>query len=150
MTDTPISELIPVIEVAVAPVILISGVGLLLLTMTNRFGRAIDRARLLSRELRTHTDPDQKRLEAQVRILYRRARLIQVAVISAACSVLLVAILIIALFVTTLLHLQATLLVSLLFMGTMVSLIVSLCAFIREVQLSLMALKLEVGEVTRD
>jgi hypothetical protein len=30
---------------AIGPVILISGVGLLLLTMTNRLGRAIDRAR---------------------------------------------------------------------------------------------------------
>ena len=40
-------------EAAIAPVIVISGIGLLLLSITNRYGRAIDRARLLMRELQT-------------------------------------------------------------------------------------------------
>jgi hypothetical protein len=44
MYSTPPLELIPVLQVAIGPVILISGVGLLLLTLTNRFGRAVDRA----------------------------------------------------------------------------------------------------------
>jgi hypothetical protein len=35
--------MIPVLQVAIGPVILISGVGLLLLTLTNRYGRTIDR-----------------------------------------------------------------------------------------------------------
>ena len=38
---------IPTLQTAIGPVILISGVALLLLTMTNRLGRAIDRARLI-------------------------------------------------------------------------------------------------------
>ena len=42
MPSTPLHELIPVLQVAIGPVILISGVGLLLLTLTNRFGRIID------------------------------------------------------------------------------------------------------------
>ena len=42
-----LTELIPILQIAVGPVILISGVGLLLLSMTNRLGRAIDRARIL-------------------------------------------------------------------------------------------------------
>jgi len=36
-----------VLELAVSPAILVSGIGLLLLSMTNRFGRMIDRARIL-------------------------------------------------------------------------------------------------------
>ena len=52
MPLTPLKELIPVLQVAIGPVILISGVGLLLLTLTNRYGRTIDRARQLMRELR--------------------------------------------------------------------------------------------------
>ena len=40
------------LQVAIGPVILISGVGLLLLTLTNRYGRTIDRARHIVRELR--------------------------------------------------------------------------------------------------
>jgi len=51
MISLILQQLIPVIQTAVGPVILISGVGLLLLSMTNRFGRVLDRARLLAREL---------------------------------------------------------------------------------------------------
>ena len=39
-----LKDLLPVLQVAIGPVILISGVGLLLLSMTNRLGRTIDRA----------------------------------------------------------------------------------------------------------
>jgi hypothetical protein len=33
-----LAELIPILQIAIGPVILISGVGLLLLSMTNRLG----------------------------------------------------------------------------------------------------------------
>ena len=51
MSPTSLEQIIPVLRDAIGPVILISGVGLLLLTMTNRLGRAIDRARQLQNEL---------------------------------------------------------------------------------------------------
>ena len=50
MAVTTLHAIVPVLQMATGPVILISGIGLLLLTMTNRLGRAIDRARSLSRE----------------------------------------------------------------------------------------------------
>ena len=46
------TELTPILQAAVGPVILISGVGLLLLSMTNRFGRVADRSRQLGEALR--------------------------------------------------------------------------------------------------
>src|SRR5579859_2639184 len=52
MPSIPIHDLIPVLQVAIGPVILISGVGLLLLTLTNRLGRAVDRSRAQDRQLR--------------------------------------------------------------------------------------------------
>jgi hypothetical protein len=45
MPLTSLEQIIPELRDAIGSVILISGVGLLLLTMTNRLGRAIDRAR---------------------------------------------------------------------------------------------------------
>src|SRR5882757_2894406 len=108
MPTTPLRDLIPVLQVAVGPVILISGVGLLLLSLTNRFGRAVDRSRQLIRELRDSNEAGRPRLAAQVAILYRRARLIQVSIVLATVSVLLAAILIITLFLTALLKLEAT------------------------------------------
>jgi hypothetical protein len=142
-------ELIPVLQVAIGPVILISGVGLLLLTLTNRFGRAIDRSRQLAREMRELAGPEQERLARQVKILYRRAGLIRVAVVMAAVCVLLVAVLISVLFFTALFKLEAAWVISGLFIGCMASLIVSLAAFIKEVQLSLHALKLELEPAPR-
>jgi hypothetical protein len=145
MPSTRLHELIPVLQVAVAPVILISGIGLLLLSLTNRFGRAVDRSRQLIREMRGATENDRLRLAAQVDILYRRARLIQISIILSTMSVLFATMLIITLFFTALLNLELASLISFIFMGCLASLIVSLLAFILEIHLSLKALKLELG-----
>lgn len=144
MPSTPLNELIPVLQVAIGPVILISGVGLLLLTLTNRYGRAIDRARQLMGELRELEGADRLRLEGQVEILYRRARLIRLSITLGGLSVLLASLLIIVLFLTALWKLEVGLLISLLFIASMASLSGSLVAFIRDMYLSLGALKLEL------
>jgi len=144
MPSTRLSELIPVLQVAVAPVILISGVGLLLLSLTNRFGRAVDRSRQLIREMREAGDENRGRLAEQVTILYRRARLIQISIILGTVSLLFAAVLIITLFFTALRHLELAVLISLLFMCCLGSLIGSLIAFIMDIRLSLKALKMEM------
>jgi hypothetical protein len=134
-----------VLQVAVGPVILISGVGLLLLSLTNRFGRAVDRSRQLIREMRESTGTPRERLAGQVQVLFRRAQLIQLAIILAATSVLFAAVLIITLFFTALLQLELAVPISLLFMCCLAALIGSLIAFIMDIHLSLKALKLEMG-----
>ena len=145
MPATSLHDLVPLLQVAIGPVILISGVGLLLLTLANRFGRAADRSRQLARELPGLAGAERERLARQVVILYRRAKLIRLAIIMAAVCVLLVAILISVLFLAALLKLEAGLFISVLFIGCMASLIVALIAFIMEIQLSLHALKMELG-----
>lgn len=150
MSVIPIQQLIPVLQVAIGPVILISGVGLVLLSLTNRFGRAIDRSRQLGREMREAGNAERKKLALQVQVLYLRARVIRLSIILATLSVLLAAVLIIVLFVAALMHLETGLAISLLFICCMGSLIGSLIAFIRDIQLSLHALKLELdSEQTR-
>ncbi len=150
MPTTPLNEIVPVLQIAIGPVILISGVGLLLLTMTNRLGRAIDRARQLKGELPERTKQDRHQVLAQVAIIYRRARMIRLSITLAALSALLAAALIIALFMTALFGLQNGLPVSLLFIACMVALFASLVAFIRDINLSLHALKLELENVKPD
>jgi multidrug efflux pump subunit AcrB len=145
MPAVPVSDLIPVLQVAIGPVILISGVGLLLLSMTNRFGRAIDRSRQLRREMREASETDRQRLAGQIAIIYRRARVIRLSITMAAASLLLAAVLIILLFLAKLLSLEAGFAIALLFIGCMAALIISLLAFLRDIQLSLHALKLELG-----
>ena len=150
MAAMSLQELIPVLQVAIGPVILISGVGLLLLTMTNRLGRAIDRARSLVRDLRDRQEGDREQALAQAAIIYRRARLIRLTIVLAALSVLLAAVLIIVLFVTALMKWGQGLTIILLFIACMGSLIASLITFIYDIHLSLVALKLELKHVKPD
>ena len=146
MSIPSVSELIPVLQIAIGPVILISGVGLLLLSMTNRFGRVIDRARELQLALRAEAQADHNRAESQLQILHRRAYLLRRAIILALLSVLLAALLIISLFFAALLRWDAGWLIFLLFMGCLAALIGSLIAFIHDINQSLLALKLELGD----
>jgi len=145
MPAIPVQELIPVLQMAIGPVILISGIGLLLLSLTNRFGRAIDRSRQLGSESREASEAERQRLAPQVEILYLRARVLRLSIILGAVSVLLAAVLIIVLFLTALMKLEVGLTITVLFCGCLVCLIVCLGAFIRDIQLSLKALKLELG-----
>ena len=149
MSFPSVADLIPVLQVAVGPVILISGVGLLLLSMTNRLGRVIDRARILDRELRPGSPEDPHRNREQLRILVDRARLLRMAIVLASVSVLLAACLIISLFLATLLKLNAGALILVQFVGCLGCLICSMIEFIRDINLSLAAMKLEVCDSIR-
>ncbi len=144
MSMTPLHEIIPVLQVAIGPVILISGVGLLLLTMTNRLGRAIDRARQIAGGRNEPPAENRPPLQAQVDIIYRRARLLRLTIVLAVLSALLAAVLIISLFLTALFRWDEGFFVSLIFIACLSSLIASLILFIYDIHLSLMALKLEL------
>ncbi|MCA9238067.1 MAG: DUF2721 domain-containing protein [Planctomycetales bacterium] len=136
-------RLIPVLQVAIGPVILISGVGLLLLTMTNRFGRVIDRSRELV-ELVRAGNGERQRSEAQLKILWDRARLLRTAIYLAGASALLAATMVVALFVGALQSLEVATFVGALFVGCLATLCGSLVFFLRDLQRSLHALALEL------
>lgn len=145
-----VTELIPVLQVAIGPVVLISGIGLLILSMTNRFGRVIDRGRSLARELPEIPRQDQIRVNEQLRILSRRAEYLRRAITAASVSVLSAAVLIITLFITAALGLEAAWLIGILFVAAMGCLIFSLVAFLQDLNESLLAFKLDIGMNPRD
>jgi hypothetical protein len=147
---TSIHDLVPVLQVAIGPVILISGVGLLLLTMTNRLGRAIDRARQLASEVDKRAQEEREHLLAQVAMIYRRARVLRLTIILAVLSVLLAGVLIISLFLSAMLQINDAPAVSTVFILCISSLIGSLLAFSYDIHLSLAALKLELRQVKPD
>jgi hypothetical protein len=140
-----VTELIPVLQIAVGPVVLISGIGLLILSMTNRFGRIIDRGRSLARELPETPRQDQAHLNEQMRILSRRAEYLRRAITAATVSVLLAAVLIITIFITAVLQIEDAWLIGILFVASMCSLIFSLISFIQDLNESLLAFKLDIG-----
>ena len=149
MPLTSLEQIIPELRDAIGPVILISGVGLLLLTMTNRLGRAIDRSRQLTDALAGLSGHELTQTLAQIRMIYRRARLLRVSILFAAFSVLLVAVLIVTLFLAAWVRADAPWLNDFIcgvFIACLASLFISLAAFIHDINLSLHALKLELQD----
>jgi hypothetical protein len=144
MPPISLEQIIPQLRDAIGPVILISGVGLLLLTMTNRLGRAIDRARALKNELAKQTGMERAATQAQVDIIYRRAKIIRQAILFSVLSALLAAFLVMTLFLAAWLHWEYAWPACVVFTACMGSLCVSLVAFILDINLSLRALKLEL------
>ncbi len=140
-----LDDLVPVLQTAIGPVILISGVGLLLLNMTNRLGRTIDRSRQLVEMLRDCDEDHHRRYKRQLEILWQRARLQQAAIALISTSALLAALLIIALFVSVLLKVEVAIVLIGLFILCLLSLIASLVYFLRDVNLALRALSHELG-----
>lgn len=141
-----LQEILPVLQFAVGPVIVISGVGLILLSMTNRYGRVIDRSRHLSDARRNGDPATVERCTRQLDVLLKRGRLLRFCIILASTSLLLASLLIIALFITAILRIEDASLIVGLFVACMATLITSLAAFIYDINVSLQAVKLEVGE----
>ncbi len=132
-------ELIPALQTAIGPAILISGSGLLLLTMTNRLARTIDRARALA----GHSQSSEAQ-QGQLAILWSRARTLRLSIILASLSVLCAASLIILLFVTVLKSAELSWLVGALFIACLLLLISSVGLFVHDVNQSLEALRIEM------
>jgi Na+/melibiose symporter-like transporter len=138
-------EPIPILQTAIGPVILISGVALLVGSMNNRLDRTIDRSRtLIVARNRAPNEEERARHHQQLAILGRRAKILQMAITLASISVLSAALLIIVLFTSAVLNLENAVVVIALFAGCLVALIASLIYFIREINMSLHALSLEI------
>lgn len=144
MTWPTLAEIVPLLQLAVGPVILISGVGLLLLSFTNRLGRVVDRSRSLAAAVRAAPLADADRLRRQLDILWRRAKIVRLAITLAALSVLLAALLVSGLFLAVLLRVEWAVAVVGLFVGCLATLVGALLAFLRDIHLSLVALRLEL------
>ena len=138
-------DLVPIIQLSVSPVIVISGVGLVLLSMTNRFGRAIDKARHLLDKL-DHVEAVRRgHLLSQIEIMYARCRSLRLAIFLSSLSLLLMALFIGLLFLFDVLHLEMALLLVALFIGSMLTLSASLFFFVLDINTSLRALAIEVA-----
>lgn len=138
-------ELLPIIQLAITPVILITGLGSLLLTMTNRMARIVDRSRSLAGQVRAASAEERPHLEQQLRIMFRRATFIRLAVTLNAMSIFSAGLLVVMIFVGAILRLEMAVGIVGLFFASVSFLIAALVAFIRDIFMSLAALRLEVN-----
>jgi len=139
-----LSELLVVLQTSLAPCVFISGVGLLVLSMTNRMGRPLDRIRALTMELKTAEGEHKHILLEEVDILYRRAGLLRASVTLAVMSIFFVAMIILSLFVMAAFGATLDNLIVGLFSVSLVCLVASLALFVWDIQLGLNSIKIEI------
>ncbi|MES2636973.1 MAG: DUF2721 domain-containing protein [Pseudomonadota bacterium] len=121
-----------VIQLAVAPVFLLTGIGAILSVLTGRLGRLVDRFRVLN-ETETRLPKKQSR---ELSILTVRATWVHWAITLCTASALFVSLVIGALFVGAVIGINPSRIVSILFIVAMASLIIGLGCFLREISLS--------------
>lgn len=146
MNDLMSSRFLEIIQSAITPVILLSGVGALMITLTNRMGRVVDRTRSLAGQVRTAVEAERSHLESQLGIMWRRAKLIRLAVTLAGLSMLLSCILVMVIFIDASISRPLGIEVVVIFAASVAALILGLVAFLRDIWISLHALRLEVAK----
>jgi hypothetical protein len=129
----PIAEIAEVVRSAVAPVFLLSGVGVTLTMLTNRLARVVDRARTLERTEGDTHELDMHELHSRLETLAQRARMLGSAITLCTICALLVSTVVVALFVGAFVNFHLSLVVSVLFVVAMLSFIGGLVLFLREV-----------------
>lgn len=144
MLEYPDIAVAQVIQLAVAPVFLLSGIGAILGVMTNRLGRIIDRARVLEERLDRVSPELFATLRADLTILSRRAKLISAAITLCTTTALLICTVIAVLFLSASLHFNATVPVTILFVAAMAIFFLGLVWFLREIYLATVSLRIGI------
>jgi hypothetical protein len=124
------------IQLAVAPVFLLTAVGTIIGVLSNRLGRAVDRSRLLEDRLRQLQPEGQKIARKELLLLSRRVRLVYGAMVLAVLCALFVGLLIAVAFVDAFIALDLSKFIGLLFIAAMLAFILSLMVFLREIFLA--------------
>lgn len=137
-----ISLIVHAIQLAVAPVFLLTGLGALLGVMTSRLGRVIDRARLLEERWGALDEAARVATSMELAVLARRARLAGYAINLCTSAALLICIVIATLFIDVFTATDLKWLVGALFVIAMIAVIGGLISFLREVYLATHTLRI--------
>lgn len=142
MTFQPdLQDITHVIQLAVAPVFLLTGIGAIITVMTNRLARAVDRARHLQATRHAAQDEEREHLTREFEVVGRRIRLAHRAIAFAVFSELCVCLLVAMAFIGAASGLELALGVAALFVLAMLSLVVTLLIFLREIMLSVQSVR---------
>ncbi|MGZ8194268.1 MAG: DUF2721 domain-containing protein [Methylosarcina sp.] len=139
--QSQLTDLAHVIQLAVAPVFLLTGVGSVLSVLTNRMGRIIDRTRLLENRLADNECTAPAEIRCELVLLSRRVRVVNWAISLCTFCALLICTVIVSLFVGTLVGLDFHTFIASLFIIAMIALILALLFFLREIYLAIASLK---------
>jgi len=135
--ESQVSAIAHVIQLAVAPVFLLTGVGAILSVMANRLARVIDRSRVLEDRLPAAPPDTGQGYRNELRLLARRSHLVHWAVGLCTTSALLVCAVIVTLFVGAFLETDVSGVIGVLFVAAMLALFAGLILFLAEIRLAI-------------
>ena len=136
MTETNISTVAQIIQLAIAPVFLLAGVGGILNVVATRLARVVDRVRRLEEELSDAGPQERGREARRLAILDRRMTFCHWSIALCVVAALLICIVVVVLFVADLIAINFAIPVSLLFIAAMMSLTFGLLLFLAEVTIA--------------
>lgn len=140
--ESQVTAVAHVIQLAVAPVFLLTGVGAVLSVLAQRLARIIDRARVLEERLPVASEESRPHNLGELSLLSRRARLMNRAIgLCTACALLICAV-IVTLFVGAFLESDVSLAIGLLFVTAMLALFGGLLMFLGEIRLATTGLRI--------
>jgi hypothetical protein len=131
--ETHIADITRVIQLAVAPVFLLTAIGTLIGALNVRLGRVVDRRRVLHERLHSLDQETAQAARDELALLARRAKLIYHAIFAAVTAALLVCLVVASAFIGALLAIELARVVAVLFVLSMGALVVCLAMFLREI-----------------
>lgn len=131
-----IPEITNVIQLAVAPVFMLTAVGTLIAALNVRLGRAVDRRRVLEQKLQSLSGEQDEDARAELQQIARRIRYVYRSIVFSVVSGIFVCLLIAGAFVGAFVSVDLTRTVAALFVLAVASLTVSLLLFLREIFLA--------------
>lgn len=140
-TDSP-QQVAQIIQLAVAPVFLLAGVGAFLNVCASRLSRIVDRARGLEPRVLESRGAEHDRHLQEIRILDRRMALVSHAIFLSVLSAVLTCLVVVLLFAGSLTGAHVGTAIALLFIGSMVSLAIAFAVFLFETRLGSRAVRI--------
>ena len=134
--DPHVPEIFTVIQLAVAPVFLLTAIGTVIAALNIRLGRAVDRRRDLESKLATMTEEERLSAREELAVIARRIRFVYYAITAAVTSGLFVRLLIAGAFIGAFVQVRLSYTIGAMFVFAMLALIASLLLFLREIFLA--------------
>jgi len=139
--ESHVFDIARVIQLAVAPVFLLTAIGTILNALLSRLARAVDRRRAVEELLGAYEGQTREDMRLELRILARRIMLVLWSIGLAVLSALLVCLLIGTAFMGAFISLDLSRPVALLFVAAVAALTVCLVLFMREVFLAALSVQ---------
>jgi hypothetical protein len=132
----PVTDVAHIIQLALAPVFLLTGVGAFLNVCTGRLARIIDRARAISPLILKTQGREHDLLVNELRVLDRRMGIVDTAILLSVISAGLVCLVVVLLFASEVIGRPLGTVIALLFIASMLSQFAAFASFIVEIRLS--------------